>query len=645
MITKLGTTMKNFIETAAGKKVNYSIGLNNLKKLYLMLKKAYYNHEELVSDAEFDNLEDYLKEHVSADWKGFGTGVAIKNKKQEMKLPIALPSLNKQYPEAVQGWLDASSASDIVLMEKLDGASLETVWQDKLPKDCYTRGDGVLGKQMSYLLPHMKGLPKRINTATEVIIRHEGIFNKSAYAKYASEFKHARGAANGILNKGTAHPALKDLSVVVLQVLKPNVKLSKGLGWAKAHGFTVVPYTVVKKKDLTPEKLSALLKKRKAASKYNCDGLVLAEDIIPPVARSATKPEWMVAFKENVSIEDAPRAKIIGVVYKVSSHGWIIPKFRIEPTKVGVATVEYCSAKNSRWMLKNGVGIGAIVRLVMAGDIIPMIVAVEKKSNKISVPDKKEFGAYSWNEGKTEYVLDNPKENSAFRVAHITRFFVTLGIDFMKSKTVERLFNVGLDNVSKMIKATPKQIAQAEGIREGRAQDLYNAIHKVIDNAIPYPTLMDASGVFPRGIGTRRIEMITNEGHDLEALMRKPTNEVATLVSMVPGFNTKTAGMFAEGLAKFVKWQKITGLKGAKPKKEKVIKGGKLSGIQVYQTGYRNEEQEQIIKDNGGTIKWSSSTDVLLYSPAGKASGKIGKAKAKGIAVMTWQEFQRKYKL
>lgn len=629
----------------AGKKVNYSIGISNLKKLYLMLKDAYYNKEALVDDAEFDKLEDYLKERISENWKGFKTGTRIKNKKVEMKLPVAMPSLNKGYPDrspSIDDWIASSNVDEMVLMQKLDGAALEIVFEDGVPSESYTRGNGVLGKQMSYLIPHMKGIPKKISTTRRIIVRCEGLFQKSAYLKYKNEFKHDRGAANGILNSGTPHVALKDLSVVVVQILSPNVQLAKGLAWAKKQGFTVVPHKVVTKKQLNGEKLSTILANQRLKSPYKCDGLVLAENIVPPVPHSDAKPSWAIAFKENVSIDDAPKAKVVDIVYQISAHGWLIPKIKITPTEIDGTTVTNCSAKNMRWMLANGLGIGAIIRIVKSGEIIPLVVKVEKKSNNIPKPDRKEVGDYEWNEGKVDYVLTNPKENPVFRVAHIERFFNTLEIDFMREGNVQRLFDAGLNNVSKIIKASPKQIAQAEGIREGRAQALWDAIHRVIDPGVPLPRLMDASGVFPRGIGTRRMQMIA-EHVDLNSLLKKDAREIEEIVAEIPRFDTTTARMVAQGMSKFVRWQEITGIRGLAHKKEKVIKGGKLSGMTIYITGYRDEEQEQTIKKNGGRIKWDSNTDVLLYSPSGKASSKVDKAKAKGIPVLTWEQFERKY--
>jgi DNA ligase (NAD+) len=634
--------LDSFEETAAKLDLNQSLG--KLKALYLRLRNAYYNEQELVTDKEYDRLEDYLKEK-DPHWEGLKkVGAPIKNKKVAVKLPISMPSLNKAYPPDIDAWLQKCSSKYVVVMEKLDGGSLELIYRDGLPTNSYTRGNGIIGKEMSYLVPHMK-IPKKIAKAN-VIVRCEGLFTKQVFLKYNKEFKVDRGAANGILNAGTPHKALKDLSVVVLQVLKPNVKMSAGLKWAKSKGFTVVPWRVFATVDLNADKLSKMLANRKKLSHYKCDGLVIAEDQVNPVPKGEN-PKWAIAFKENTSVKTAPKTKVLRVIWQMSSHGYLVPKVEVEPTDFDGSTVRFCSVYNTRWMLDKKVGPGALVALVRSGDIIPRIIGVLKPGKSISKPDKKEFGDYELNKGGTDYVLLKPKENPLFRVKHITRCLVTLGIDFMKEATVQRLFDAGMINVKQVINATAKDFAEVEGIKTTSAEKFYKAIHSIIDRGIPLPQLMDASGVFPRGIGTRRVEMIS-EVLDLNKLMKgaDDTKKVANLISTsVPGFKVKTAEMFATALPKFVKWQKIVGIKGLKPIL-KIIKSGVLGGRCVSFTGYRDHEQAEIIENNGGqVVSFGSRTSILLYSPTGKQSSKTEKAKAKGIEIMTWDQLVKKFRL
>jgi NAD-dependent DNA ligase len=82
-------------------------------------------------------------------------------------------------------------------------------------------------------------------------------------------------------------------------------------------------------------------------------------------------------------------------------------------------------------------------------------------------------------------------------------------------------------------------------------------------------------------------------------------------------------------------------------KKKKVkTKSEKLEGQNVTWTGYRDKEQEAIVQENGGqVVSFGSKTTVLLVSPSGKSSSKGDKARERGIPVMTWDEFKRKFKL
>ena len=110
-------------------------------------------------------------------------------------------------------------------------------------------------------------------------------------------------------------------------------------------------------------------------------------------------------------------------------------------------------------------------------------------------------------------------------------------------------------------------------------------------------------------------------------------------------FSDTMASAFVEGIYKFTKWFARTGIKVLQPEKTKV-KQNKLQGLKCSWTGYRSQEQEDIVKSYGGeVISFGTGTQVLLYSATGKASSKVDKAKARGITTLTWGQFKSKYRI
>jgi NAD-dependent DNA ligase len=72
--------------------------------------------------------------------------------------------------------------------------------------------------------------------------------------------------------------------------------------------------------------------------------------------------------------------------------------------------------------------------------------------------------------------------------------------------------------------------------------------------------------------------------------------------------------------------------------------GSKLAGTGVTFTGFRDKIFENVILDNGGdVVDFGSKTTVLIISLSGKASGKIDKAKERGIPVLTLAQFKEKH--
>jgi NAD-dependent DNA ligase len=612
------------------------------KMLYLRAKKAYYESDKpILTDEEFDRLEDLIKDE-DPKWSGFKTGAPVGVKKTKKKLPIPMGSLDKiKKPEQVQRVLEAWE--ELVLSYKVDGASLELVYEG-IPTQLYTRGNGQIGGDVSYLIPHLRGIPKKLGTKKRVIVRCEGIFTKAGFAKYRKEFDAPRNAASGILNRKDVHPATKDLQIVALQLLEPNVKPSDGLRWLKKSGFTVVPFKVVKAAQLNYNRLTRLLKKAKAESKYECDGLVLTRNTKNILPKSGN-PDWGVAFKETVEVDEAPTTKILKTLWKVSPHGYLIPRYEVSPIKMSDgSTVRFAAAKNPRFATNMGLGPGAIVRLVKSGDIIPEIIGVEKKA-KFILPDPKEHGSYHWDKNKVHLVLDDPKSNEEFRVQKIARTFGRLDIDFMRGATIKRLAEVGINSVSKILKATPEDFLTVPGFKDATANKLWTAIHTKIDAGFPIVKLADASGQFPRGIGDVQLQAV-EERFNLMQLAQLPASQIEKKIRGISGIGPERATMIAKGLPKFAKWLQITKIKVVKPKQVKV-RSLKLQGVNVTWTSYRNKDQEAIVQQNGGqVVSWSvKKTTVLLYSPTGKMSSKLTQAKEAGIPTLTWEQFTKKYGL
>lgn len=185
--------------------------LSEMKALYLRAKDAYYNGKsEIMSDAAFDRLEDTIRKR-SPEWEELDkTGVRISDKKEEVALCWPMPSLEKAYPDDVPSFAKRSKGPHFG-MWKLDGTSLQGLYDRGTPKALITRGDGMVGRDVSYLIPKLVEfglIPARIPTRNRTVFRFEALMKKDVFAeKYSREaagddgFDNARAMVNGLFNR------------------------------------------------------------------------------------------------------------------------------------------------------------------------------------------------------------------------------------------------------------------------------------------------------------------------------------------------------------------------------------------------------------------------------------------------------------
>lgn len=613
--------------------------ISRLKALYMKAKDVYYNDPDgklLMKDSEFDELEDIIRNR-EPNWSELKK-TGIKDKKTKVKLTIPMPSLDKVKVDTVDRWLESRKAKNAVLSIKVDGTSLQLEYKDGKPVKLTTRGDGVIGGNVNFLIPYLK-VPKQVGKST-FVVRCEGIFTRAAFQKHKSKFASLRGAANGLFNRQTEHEPIKDIDILVLKVLAPSVKPSQGLAWAHSKGFKVIPHVVVPFEKLNAEMLATTLAKRKSVSKYELDGLVIEEDSINRVTKD--RPDWAKAFKANIDADSAPVTTVRKVHWEVSPRAQIIPRIQFDPVSFGGAKVQFASAFNAKYVNENGIGVGSKVAILRSGDIIPYIAKIVKKVTP-SKPDVKITGAYTLDKNGTNYVLTTPKDNVEFRLQRIRKFLNTVGIEFIKIGTITKLYDLGFKNISQYVRMTPQQLMKA-GISEASSNKFATAIQSVLKRGVPLPVLLDASGVFAHGMGQTRFETI-GEHYDLWKLLNASADVQERSLSKIKGIGPSVMNAFIKGAPKFLKWNEIVKVNIGSSKVEKVkTKSSKLDGMGITWTGYRDKEQEQTVLENGGKIQpFGSRTSVLLVTDGGKESTKGDKARDKGIPVLTWDKFVRKY--
>jgi NAD-dependent DNA ligase len=615
--------------------------LDKAKALYVHAREAYYNHTPIMSDAEFDRLEDHIRSMDPSWAKLRQTGTPVRNKKTEVVLAEPMPSLNKAYSEDLAKWLAKNPSDDYVIMDKLDGSSVQLTYTGGKPVKLVTRGDGVNGGDISFLIPHLN-LPTisnkipflKGNSGTTFHLRCEALMTKKNFkAKWSKKFDNGRNMVNGLLNRRDPHPALADIDFVVLGVYYQELTVLKKL---ESLGFKVVP-TVSGKIRSTPQ-LEQHLKLRRAKGEYDMDGLVIAPTDFVLSYQTNDKPKNIIAFKVNDE-SNAAEVTVKRIIWQVTGRSRIVPKIEIEPTHMDGVMVKHAAAHNAEWMMDRNIGPGAIVKVLRSGGVIPKIVSVVKKG-KFQPPE------IDYEKKGVHFVVSNADSATSRRVdvLNVCKFMKTLGVELIAGKTADQLFKAGFRTPLDYIKAWgEKRLGLAlhdAGIGGKQGLNVYNELDRVFSNPISLRSFMVASQCFGVGIGDRKLSAIEAAKISMYELLN--VAELSNLLSPVDGFSEKTIRVISDGMPELRKFYcasiKHLTIEGGLPRK-KAVATGVMTGQKVSFTGYRDKDHELILISKGAEIvPFGSKTTILLYKEGGKSSSKLDKAAEKGVRVCTFQD-------
>jgi|GEM_PF-5639650 len=629
------------------------MSLDQDKALYMRWKNAYYNGDPEVEDHVFDALENKLRK-ADPDWKGLKqTGVRILDKKVEVPLPQLMPSLDKIYPDAVEKTFTKKKVLRWLELIKYDGTSLLLRYVGGKPIFLGTRGDGTLGKDVSFLIP-LLNIPEQIKDKSTVDLRIEGMltiqdFNERFSIQAAGEKKgkkNARAAVNGLFNRSAdkGDATKDDFQFVYMKVLGVYGKpMEEGLKWAQYNGFDVAHYRAVMKGSIVadPTLPSKHLNERLADSEFEMDGLVYVPADHPFEYTDADKPKWTFAFKENTAEENAPEAKVLDIIYEEAKSKKLTPVAIIEPTEIGGVTVTQVTMHNASLMEERQVGPGAIIKVVRGGDVIPFYVGTVQPAplKWPSVPYERK-GCWLF---ATEF-------SAAAEHQKILHFFVTCGVENIAIKSIEALYEVGFQDIMsyimipKLMMGPRRGWVQREilksGIGPAKTETLIKELAKI--QKVGLKTFILATACMPAGMGERKLTDI-QEHYTLQNMLQCSDQVIMDrLLTQVPGFQETSAQKVVEGFKRFRPiYEEARNHIEIIPDKKVVKvapKEGPFKGMSACWTGYRSPEQEKIWVDGGGTISSSvsGSTTVLFWKVGGKKSSKIEKA---GARARHWEDF------
>lgn len=628
--------------------------LLRVKELETLIKKyqdSYYNGEAEISDAEFDSLWDELKlldpensilHKVGADSGNFN------------KVNHIMPMGSQEKaanPEQFYSWAKKHIYDSYLVEYKLDGASLELQYKNGKLQCAVTRGDGVIGDDITTNAKKMNGVMIAITKHGVPVdftggIRGEVIMTHDVHKNYFADKANCRNAANGLMKRkdgsGSEYLKLIVYDALATEGVSPFSNEQEKIQWLKDCGFNTVEVKICNTSEAVVEYRSSVMDIRKNLD-FDIDGLVIKENVIDKEDAKRTRPDKQIAFK--FSLEEA-----ISVLREVEwsiNGGTYTPVAIFDEVELNGTTVQRASLANPDTMKNLGIKIGSKVVVVKRGEIIPKIESVLHdetcKESEIVIPSNCETcGTSLINEGTRLYC---PNKNCSKRVLHqLLKWVQVVDIRDLGETLINSLFEKKvIQSISDIYKLTVETLTpfflNEESIAAEKKSLGAEKVIKSIENHKNISLEAFVAGFDIEGIGETTVEKLVAAGfNSLEKLLNASVDEIAT----VYGFAEIMAKTFVYGLK-----ENAEEMKNLSSTFVNIIKkeAGALSGKSFCFTGelvtMKRADAENLVKNAGGSCKSSVTKDLsyLVTNDTSSGSSKNVKAAKLGIPIISEKEF------
>ena len=469
-----------------------------------------------VTDAEYDRLYDELAALEGANPElatpGSPTqrvGAPPSDKFQKVAHPSPMGSLEKvTTDEALEKWhqdvCKRLGTSDVayVTEPKIDGLSINLVYEDGLFVRGATRGDGRLGEDVTPNVRTIKAISMRMQLAAgetpppllevrgEVYLPISGFnqLNERLIAEGKKPTPNPRNAAAGSLRlKDSTITAERPLSIWVhglgLREGLPADGHWESLEWLRAHGFRTNPYA---ERHETVESVAAACRdweKRRIELDYEIDGIVIKVDSFDQQRRLGAlhdRPRWARAFKWAPMTAET---KLNKIHIRVGRTGALNPWAQLEPVEVGGVTVSQATLHNEEDINRKDIREGDNVIVQRAGDVIPQVVGPvlphSKGTKPFKMPKKCPLcGADIVKpEGEAMHRCPNRACPSRGLESLINWVQAAADIEGVGEQSVRRLWDLGLvRSLPELYRLTKEQLMELEGYGEISATSAIESI-------------------------------------------------------------------------------------------------------------------------------------------------------------------------
>ena len=635
--------------------------INELETLIQKYQASYYNGEAEISDGEFDLLWDELKNLApqSEVLKKVGSGQDTDGFPKARHL-IPMGSQDKaSNPQEFIEWAEKmglETEKDISLTKeknkltktfivqyKLDGASLELQYEKGKLVRAVTRGDGIIGDDITDNARRMSGVVQKMDVSFTGGVRGEVIMTHDVWnGKYPTK-ANCRNAANGLMRRKDGE-GCEDLEVIVYDASAEDDdrffkdELQK-LQWLKKRGFQATEtksFTTAREIIAYREKIAAEREKLP----FDIDGLVVKDVETDMSDLRKARPEKQIAFK--FELETA--FSVLREVIWSESGATYTPIGVVDPVRLAGTTVKRANLNNPDMIRSMGLKIGSTVSVVKRGEIIPKIeglapVSSKEKTQEIEFPKICSVCNTELVDAGTRLYCPNPA--CPKRLLHrLEKWVSVLDIRELGEKLLRQLFEKNrVTHIHELYTLTTEELAEFDRMGELSAAKVIRHIQTKRELSLAVFT----AGFDMEGVAETTMEKIAAAGFDTLEKLRSAS--VADLAA-VYGLGEITASVITDGLKECAAEMDAVLKTGiitiAPPPSEE---SQPMRGLSFCFTGELNSmkrgEAEEKIKSLGAQSKSSvvKGLSYLVTNDPSSGSSKNKKARELGIKIIDEDEF------
>ncbi|MDD4562640.1 MAG: NAD-dependent DNA ligase LigA, partial [Syntrophomonadaceae bacterium] len=648
-----------------------------INELRQELRKHEYHYyvldEPLVSDAEYDQLMQELRqleneypELITPDSPTQRVGGQAAEKFTPVIHRRPLLSLDNAFSLAELQEFNrrvsrVAAAISYMAELKIDGVSIVLVYQDGVLVNAATRGDGLVGEDVTNNIKTIRNIPLRLrDNLSRLEVRGEIYMPKQEFLRLNQEkeekgekvFANPRNAAAGSirqLDPGiTASRALAAFIYDIIYIEGQEIyNQQEALDFLKQQGFSVNPEARYCNDIDAVYAYSQEYQERRHDLPYEIDGVVIK---LNPMAeretlgQTAKSPRWAIAYKFPAEEKET---RLLAVEINVGRTGIIAPTAILEPVSLAGTTVSRASLHNFDLLREKDIRVGDLVLVHKAGDIIPEIIKPiaelrQGREQKIEPPGNcPACGSRVIRfEGEVAYRCENI--NCPARLKESLIFFASrpaMDIDGLGPSVIDQLVEKKVvEKVDDLYYLTEDDIASLDRMGAKSASNLIQAIAD--SKARPLYRLVTALGI--RHVGSRTARILTAHIYEIDRFNEVSEEQLMSIPEIGPRMAESIVKFFREPRnqetiarlkAAGVNTMEVEGSTGLKPLAGKTFV---LTGTLESLT--RNEASEKI-EALSGKVSGSVSKKTNYVVAGSEPGSKYDKALQLGVTILTEEQF------